>query len=341
MRANYLLLNTLYVQTQGAFLRLEGETLRVEHEGKLLLQVPLHHLGAIVLFGNVPITPQLLAKCADSGKQIVWLSSSGRFRGRLEGPLSGNVLLRRAQHQALNNSEMTAALARAFVYGKLRNAKAVLHRAVREYRETTALREALRRHEEALRELPSVTALEEIRGLEGAAAAEYYKAFGDMILVPGFTFGGRFRRPPRDKVNAVLSLISTLLVMEAGAALESVGLDPQVGYLHSLRPGKPALALDLVEEFRPWWGDRLALALINRRQVVPEHFVERPGGAVMLTDEGRRVVITAFQKRKQEEVRHPLAQGPVPLALLPHLQARILARHLRGDLPAYSPFIVR
>ncbi len=338
---NRVLLNTLFVQTQGAYLRLEGDTVRVEVEGELRLQVPLHHLGGLVLFGNVLVSPFLLARCAEDGRAVVWLSESGRFQGRLEGPVSGNVLLRRAQHQALDREDKALALAKAFVGAKVRNAKAVLQRALREREGSGLLRQAVEAQEAVLAYLSQARTLEEVRGLEGQAAAAYFSAFGDMILAPGFSFQGRVKRPPRDPVNALLSFLYTLLVADAVAALEGVGLDPQVGYLHALRPGRPALALDLVEEFRAWWADRLALTLLNRRQLEAKHFVERPGGAVLLTEEGRREVIVAYQKRKQEEITHPLFKEPVPVGLLPHLQARLLARHLRGDLPGYPAFWVR
>lgn len=338
---NRILLNTLFVQTQGAYLRLEGDTVRVEVEGELRLQVPLHHLGGLVLFGNVLVSPFLLARCAEDGRAVVWLSESGRFQGRLEGPVSGNVLLRRAQHQALDREDRALALAKAFVGAKVRNTKAVLQRALREREGSGLLRQAVEAQEVALAHLARARTLEEARGLEGQAAAAYFAAFEEMILVPGFNFQGRVKRPPRDPVNALLSFLYTLLVADAVAALEGVGLDPQVGYLHALRPGRPALALDLVEEFRAWWADRLALTLLNRRQLGTNHFVERPGGAVLLTEEGRREVIVAYQKRKQEEITHPLFKEPVPVGLLPHLQARLLARHLRGDLPVYPAFWVR
>ncbi len=338
---NRLLLNTLFVQTQGAYLRLEGDTVRVEAEGTVRLQVPLHHLGGLVLFGNVLLSPFLLARCAEEGRSVVWLSEHGRFHGRLEGRTSGSVLLRRAQHQALDQKERALALARAFVHAKVRNARLVLLRSLRERGPSELLDQALKEQEAVLADLPQAKSLEEVRGLEGQAAAAYFRVFGQMLLVPEFSFGGRIKRPPRDPVNALLSFLYTLLVADAIAALEGVGLDPQVGYLHAIRPGRPSLALDLVEEFRAWWADRLALTLINRRQIGPRHFVERPGGAVHLSEEGRREVLVAYQKRKQEEIMHPLFKEPVPIGLLPHLQARLLARYLRGDLPTYPAFLAR
>ncbi|WP_018465593.1 type I-C CRISPR-associated endonuclease Cas1c [Calidithermus timidus] len=333
------LLNTLYIQTQGVYLRLEGDTLRIQHEEVTLRNVPLHHLGGVAAFGNVLISPFLLHRCAEEGLEVSWFTESGRFQGRLAGPVSGNVLLRRAQHRALDNPSSTLYLAGRFVEAKLKNSRLVLQRAVRERGETEALSAALAGHEAALRMLPQARTVDEVRGLEGQAASAYFAAFGDLLLSGEFRFDGRNKRPPRDPVNALLGFIYALLTTQCTAALEGVGLDPQVGFLHALRPGRNALALDLIEEFRAWWGDRLALALINRKQVTSKHFEERPGGAVLLSEEGRKEVIVAFQKRRQETVQHPLFKEQVPIGLLPHIQARLLARYLRGDLPEYPPFI--
>lgn len=333
------LLNTLFVQTQGAYLRLDHDTLKVEIEGQIRLQIPLHHLGGLALFGNVLISPFLLHRCAQDGRQVVWFTANGEFQARLVGPTSGNVLLRRAQHQALDDEEKTLALARRFVEAKVKNARTVLQRAARERSPTPSVLQALEECKLVLKQLPRATSPDEVRGLEGQAAAGYFAAFDDLLLTEEFRFGGRTKRPPRDPVNALLSFLYALTLNDCIAALEGVGLDPQIGYLHALRPGRPALALDLLEEFRAWWADRLALALLNRRQLTPKHFETRPGGAVFLNESGRRCVIEAYQRRKQETVRHPLAKDPVPLGLLPHLQARLLARCLREDLPEYLPFL--
>ncbi len=334
------LLNTLYVQTQGVYLRLEGDTLRVQHEDVTLRNVPLHHLGGLALFGNVLISPFLLARCAEEGLEVSWFSESGRFQGRLSGPVSGNVLLRRAQHQALESSS-SLYLAQRFVEAKVKNSRGVLQRAIRERGETELLNKALFEHESTLRQLPQSRSIDEVRGLEGNAASAYFAAFGDLLLSGEFGFDGRNKRPPRDPVNALLGFVYALLTTQCTAALEGVGLDPQVGFLHALRPGRNALALDLIEEFRAWWADRMALSLLNRKQLTPKHFEERPGGAVLLNEEGRKVVIVAFQTRRQETVQHPLFKEPVPVGLLPHIQARLMARFLRGDLPEYPSFVGR
>lgn len=335
------LLNTLYVQSQGAYLRLDGETLRVEVEGEHRLQVPLHHLGGLVVFGNVLLSPFLLARCARDGRGIVWCSRSGRFEGRLAGAVSGNVLLRKAQHDCLADAEATLAIATRFVQGKVRSQRLVLSRAARSDDADPALSGAAEKVRRLGHQAALATSLDELRGIEGQAAALYFELFDLLVNAPDLTFVARSRRPPLDPINALLSFLYTLVRAECEAALESVGLDPQVGFLHTLRPGRPALALDLMEEFRAWWADRLALTLLNRRQVGSQHFEPRPGGAVYLSEEGRRVVLTAYQDRKQKTVRHRLFEQPVPIGLLPFVQARLLARHLRGDLPQYPPFRTR
>ncbi len=332
-------LNTLFVQTQGAYLRLDHETLRVDVEKEKRFEVPLHHLGGIVAFGNVLFSPYLLHQCARDGRDVVWLSRSGRFQGRLAGPVSGNVLLRRAQHEALDDPTLILALARRFVQGKLQNTRHVLQRAARSNNALKPdLAEPLRTLNRALHEAETASDLDILRGIEGQAASTYFQVLPYLIRTDAFSFSGRNKRPPRDPVNAMLSFVYTLVKNDCVAGLESVGLDPQVGYLHTLRSGRPALALDLMEEFRVWWADRLVLSLINRQQIQPEHFEERPGGAVYMNEEGRREVLTAYQKRKQQTVKHRLFKESVPVGLLPYIQARILARYLRKDIPHYRPF---
>lgn len=335
------LLNTLFVQTQGTYLRLDHETVRVEVEGKTQLQVPLHHLEGIAVFGNVLLSPFLIFKCAEDGRSVVWFDRDGEFKGRFSGPVSGNVLLRRAQFRAAEDSGHSLELARCFVKAKLKNTRSVLLRAARERGRSPRLQAAIEAHEAALRRLSRAEDLDEVRGLEGKAGAAYFVAFSELILVQEFGFDSRIKRPPRDPVNALLSFVYTLLANDCVSALEGVGLDPQFGFLHTLRPGRPALALDLMEEFRCWWADRLVLALLNRRQLTLKDFEQRPGGAVYLAEGGRRTVITAYQKRKQEMVEHPLLKRHVPVGLLPHVQARLLARYLRGDVANYAPFVGR
>ncbi|MCC6179713.1 MAG: type I-C CRISPR-associated endonuclease Cas1 [Chloroflexi bacterium] len=340
------LLNVLYVQTQGAMLRLDHDTVRVEVERELRLRAPLGRLSGIVMFGQVSISPFLLQRCAEDGRSLVWLDRRGRFKARVEGQTRGNVLLRRAQHLALSDRERTMAIARQMVAAKIQNSRLVLLRAARDApddADRAELGAAAGRLADALGRLRETNDLDVIRGDEGEAARAYFRVFARMIRADREAFGpdGRTRRPPRDRANAVLSFLYTLLRAECSAALEGVGLDPQVGYLHSLRPGRPALALDLMEEMRPVVADRLALSLVNRRQLRAEHFDESLGGAVLLNEDGRRIVLVAYQERKEESVEHRVLKEKVPVGLLPHVQARLLARHLRGDLTEYPPFLGR
>jgi CRISPR-associated protein Cas1 len=340
------ILNTLYVQTQGAYLRLDHDTLQVEIEKQKALQMPLHHLGGITVFGNVLISPFLIHRCAEDGRSLVWLTKYGQFKARLAGDTTGNVLLRRAQHEALNEPLATLNIARYVVAGKLQNARNVLMRSAREAKtegDRTKLTAAANIHAEAIHSTEAAADLEKLRGIEGYAAKAYFGAFTAMVRQHRevFAFVERSRRPPKDPINALLSFVYTLLANECVAACEGVGLDPQMGFLHALRPGRPALALDLMEELRAPLADRLVLTLVNRSQLTPDDFIERPGGAIHLTKEGRATLLAAYQKRKQEEVFHTVVDTKVPLGLVAHTQARLLARHLRGDLPDYQPFILR
>jgi CRISPR-associated protein Cas1 len=341
-----VLLNTLYVQTQGSYLRLDHETLKIEVEKQTAFQIPLHHLGGIVIFGNVLCSPFLIHRCSQDGRDLVWLSEYGQFQARLFGPTSGNVLLRRSQHTALSKPEETLLIARHFVAGKLQNARCVLMRSAREANSDSdrlALSDAAKVQADAIKTAEQAEDLEKLRGTEGFAAKSYFAVFTSMIRTERdfFAFKERSRRPPRDPINALLSFIYTLLTNECVAACEGVGLDPQVGFLHALRSGRPALALDLMEELRAPLADRFVLTLINRGQIKSEDFIDRPGGAIYLTDSARKKVLTAYQNRKKQELTHTIIKTKIPLGLISHTQARLLARHLRGDLPNYQPFIQR
>lgn len=340
------LLNTLFVMTEGSYLHLEGETVRVKVDGENRLQVPLHHLGGIVLFGNVMTTPFLLHKCAEDGRGVVLLDRNGRYRCRMVGKVGGNVLLRHQQHLAIEDAPRQAAIVRNLVAGKIQNARQVLLRGQREAKDAesaAALQTAADLHARAVERLAPATEIDFMRGLEGESARVYFDCL-DLMLTQNrdhFRMNGRNRRPPRDRINALLSFLYVLLLNDCVSAIEGVGLDPQMGFLHVMRPGRPSLGLDLMEELRPILADRLALTLINLRQINPDDFDERPGGAVYLNEKGRKAVVTAYQKRKQDELRHPVLDQTVPLGLIPHVQARLLARHLRGDTEAYTPYLYR
>jgi CRISPR-associated protein Cas1 len=340
------LLNVLYVQTQGAVLHLDHDTVRVEVEGETKLRAPLLRLEGIVVFGQVTVTPFLVHRCAEDGRSLVWLDRHGRFKARAEGEVGGNVLLRRAQHLALSDPVRPWAIARQIVAGKVQNSRQVLLRGARESRtsaDTLVLAAAAERLAECLGRARDSKDLTTLRGAEGEAAHVYFEVFERLVHAEreDFAFGGRTRRPPRDRLNAVLSFLYSLLRNECASALEGVGLDPQVGYLHALRPGRPALALDLMEELRPVIADRLALTLVNRRQLKGSDFDEFPDGSFLLNEGGRKTVLVAYQKRKEEEVQHRVLKAKVPLGLVPHVQARLLARHLRNEIGHYPPFLYR
>ncbi len=340
------LLNTLYITTERAYVRADHETLKVVVEKETKLQVPLHHLGSVVCFGDVLMSPAAIHRCADEGRSVVWLDRNGRFKARVEGPVSGNVLLRRAQHEASLNPDMTLAIARNMVAGKVQNARQVMLRGAREDTGNEygdKLRDTAGALARTIQRLPACENLDTLRGLEGEAARAYFSTLDRLISVDRdtFTMNGRSRRPPLDPLNALLSFLYALLMNDCVAAAEGVGLDPQVGFLHALRPGRAALALDLMEELRCVLADRLALTLINRRQITAQDFLVRPGGAVHLHDAGRKAVVVAYQKRKQEEITHPVLDQKMPLGIVPHVQARLLARTIRKDMDAYIAFILR
>jgi CRISPR-associated protein Cas1 len=338
--------NVLYVQTQGASLRLDHDALCVRVEGELRLRAPLLRLSGIVVFGRVGVTTSLIHRCAADGRDLVWLDRRGRFRGRLQGPVQGNVLLRSAQHAAHSHPRMPVAIARQMVAAKVQNGRYLLLRAARDARDAerrTALTGAAGVAADVIGRLPSLESLDALRGAEGEAARAY---FGVLRVAMRSDLGalapeGRSKRPPRDPVNSVLSFGYTLLRNECAGALEAVGLDPQVGYLHALRSGRPALALDLMEELRSTVVDRLVLTLFNRRELREGDFEALPGGAIYLTEGGRRKFLAAYQERKGVEVEHRLLGSRLALGLVPHVQARLLARHLRGELDVYPPFLVR
>lgn len=336
------LLNTLYVTTPNAYLSRDGETVLVRVEQEVRLRVPIHTLGSVVCFGPILCSPHCMELCAENGVTLSFLTEDGRFMARVHGPVSGNVLLRRAQYRAADNPDTCANLARSFVTGKVMNSRTVLLRANRE-RDTSdaSLVEAGARLGRVLGELREPMALDTVRGREGEAARAYFNVFDALITVQkeAFHFRERTRRPPLDNVNALLSFVYTLLAHDVTAALEGVGLDPAVGFLHRDRPGRPGLALDLMEELRAFLGDRLVLSLINRQQVRPQGFTVSESGAVTMDDETRKEVLTTYQKRKQEEIQHPFLGERVVLGLVPHVQALLLSRHLRGELDGYPPFL--
>ena len=339
-------LNTLYVTTQGAYLSKEGETVLVSVDREKRLQVPVHTLGGIVCFGRVMCSPFLMGFCAEKDVGLSFMTKNGRFLARVQGPVSGNVLLRREQYRRADNLVFSAEMTRFLLTGKIANARTVLQRALRDHGdkiENAEINRAVAVLGENLKRLNGCDSLDVLRGIEGETARCYFSVFDQLISgqKEAFFFNGRNRRPPLDNVNCLLSFIYTLLMHDVRSALEGVGLDPAVGFLHRDRPGRPGLALDLMEEFRPFLADRLVLSLINLNQVNAKGFIASETGAVTMTDDTRKQVLVAYQKRKQDEITHPFLGEKVAVGILFHIQSLLLARFLRGDLDGYPPFVWR
>lgn len=339
-------LNTLYVTTQGSYLSKDGETVLIRLGDDQKLRIPVHNLESIVCFGNVLCSPFLLGLCGDRGVHVSFLTESGRFMARVEGPVSGNVFLRREQYHRAQDPALSLEIARSIVIAKVANSRMVLKRALRDHpgnKSINRIGEAERTLAQHLKGARRAMSMDQLRGIEGAAGRDYFGSFNGLIMQQKehFAFDGRSRRPPLDRINALLSFLYTLVVHDVTSALEGVGLDPQVGFLHRDRPGRPSLSLDLMEELRPFVADRLALTLINRRQVQENDFVVKETGAVLLTDRGRKAVLVAYQKRKDDVIKHPFIGERTTVGLIPHLQALLLARFLREDLDGYPPFVTK
>ncbi|MBL8966582.1 MAG: type I-C CRISPR-associated endonuclease Cas1 [Spirochaetaceae bacterium] len=340
------LLNTLYVSSQGSYLRKEGETIVVEREGKTAAQMPVHTIGSVVCFGNVLVSPFLLGSCAERDVGISFLTEHGRFLASVRGPVSGNVLLRRQQYRMADEEAATRAIAANIVSAKIANGRIVMNRAIRDHGErldAESVRDASTAMDRLMDSISRAPDVDSIRGIEGMAAAEYFSCFNELIVDQkgDFHFGERNRRPPLDPVNALLSFVYTLVMHDVRSALESVGLDPAVGFLHRDRPGRAGLALDVMEEFRPSVADRLVLSLINRRQVAARGFKRSEGGGIVMDDDTRKTVLVEYQSRKQDEIEHPYLGEKIPVGLLYFVQANLLARFIRGDLDGYPPFFWR
>jgi CRISP-associated protein Cas1 len=341
------LLNTLYVTLDGAYVHKDGLNVVVTVEDEEKLRVPLHLLGSVAVFGRVSLSPALMGALAEAGVVCAFFGMNGRFLARVEGPVSGNILLRREQYRRMDDPAGCVMIARAMVAAKALNQRGVLQRALRDHGANLAeeARAALAAVIERMREIAMRSAqetdLDRLRGHEGEAAALYFGVFSHVVRSPdpAIVFRGRSRRPPMDPVNALLSFIYTLLVHDCRGALEGVGLDPAAGFLHRMRPGRPSMALDLMEELRANLADRLVLSLLNRREIGIADFRLMENGAVLLAEDSRKTVLTAWQERKKEEIEHPFLKERTSLGLLPHLQANLLARTLRGDLDAYPPMI--
>lgn len=337
------LLNTLYVTKQKSYLHKEGETVIVEQDNNVLLKLPIHTISSIVCFGNVLCSPFLLGLCGERGIHVSFLTENGKFLARVEGPVSGNVLLRTGQMEVQNDLIKKSNIAQSFLIGKIMNCRSVIMRRLRDHGESEKCSICATKLNNCIKHLRKQVDLDILRGIEGEAANAYFETFNELLISQqdDFFIKGRSRRPPKDKMNALLSFLYTILAHDCEAALESIGLDPQIGFLHSLRPGRASLALDLMEEFRPILADRVALSLVNLRQIQPNGFKETESGAVLMTDETRKEVLISLQKKKKEMIIHPYLDEKVEIGLLPYIQAMLLARFIRGDIDAYPPFLLK
>jgi CRISP-associated protein Cas1 len=336
------LLNVLYVTTPDTYLALDGENVVIEKEKNVAMRLPLHNLENIVCFGYTGASPALMGACAERNVGLCFLTPHGRFLARVTGKVKGNVLLRKKQYFVSENQE-SVNIAASFLIGKISNCRKVIERAVRDHAllvDVKALSGASAALKEILKMIKECKTNDDLMGFEGSAAKIYFSVFDQLILQQreAFFFKERSRRPPLDNLNALLSFLYTLLTSEVSSALETVGLDPYVGFLHQDRPGRPSLALDLMEELRPVFADRLALSLINRKQVCGPGFTQKESGGIIMDDDTRKKVLTVWQERKKEQIVHPFLQERIDFGLIPYVQAMLLARFLRGDLDAYPPF---
>ncbi|MEA4883027.1 MAG: type I-C CRISPR-associated endonuclease Cas1c [Clostridia bacterium] len=337
------LLNTLYVTSPDAYLTRDGDNVIVRIENEVKFRMPIHNLESVVAFGYAGASPSLMQLCAERGVALTFLTEHGHFMARVTGEVSGNVLLRRRQYRVADSEAEASHIASVFILAKMANCRAVLLRAARDHEtgeQTQAVASAADQLAGYMQEAAKGLPLDELRGIEGVAANTYFGVFDNLILANkgDFFFHARSRRPPRDNINALLSFLYTLLVHDMQAALESVGLDPQVGFMHQDRPGRPGLALDMMEELRPILADRSALAIVNRKQVGPGGFHALESGGVMMDDDTRKTVIAVWQKRKQEEIVHPFLGEKIEVGLIPYAQAMLMARYLRGDIDGYPAF---
>lgn len=335
--------NVLYVTIPETYLSLEGETIVIKKEEKVAMRLPLHNLENIVCFNYMGVSPALMGACAQRGIGLCFLTPRGRFLARVSGKVQGNVLLRKKQYAISENEQQSVQIASSFLIGKIANSRKVIDRAVRDHAllvDTARLINTSQGLKSTLSQIGNCCSVPDLMGFEGSAAKQYFSDFDQLILQQksDFFFTERSRRPPLDNLNALLSFLYTLLTFESTSALETVGLDPYVGFLHQDRPGRPSLALDLMEELRPVFADRLALSLINRKQVSGSGFVQKEGGGILMDEETRKTVLNAWQERKQQEIIHPFLKEKISFGLIPYVQALLLARFLRGDLDAYPPF---
>jgi len=340
------LLNTLYITNPDAYISREGEQIAIRLDGSKIFQIPIHNVEGIVSFGYCGASPALLGLCAERGVTVTFLTEHGKYLASLSGPISGNILLRKEQYRIADDSKRRIVICNNFITAKILNSRAVLMRAVRDnenLRNKTNFRIVIDKLARQAGKAQNACNEDELRGIEGDAAKLYFGNFNSLILSQkdGFYFNGRSRRPPLDNLNALLSFTYVLLMHEVKSAIETVGLDPAAGFLHKDRPGRHSLALDMMEELRPYMADRFVLSLVNRKQISSADFIKKENGAILMGDETRKKLLTEWQKRKKNDIKHPYTKEKISLGLLPYLQAQLMARFIRGDIDGYPPFIWR
>lgn len=339
------LLNTLYILSPDGYLGKDGENLVIRINDVEALRIPIHNLESILSFSRTGASPGAMYLCVQNGIKLSFLSPTGRYIGSLEGGIKGNVLLRRTQYRIADDELTSTHIAAIFIAGKIANQRAVLSRLLRDHpltnTTTEAIREVILQLKYEQKRIGSLRDRQSILGVEGNAAKLYFSVFEHLILNPEFPFTGRHKRPPKDMVNALLSFFYTILSLDVRSALESVGLDPFVGFLHVDRPGRPSLGLDLMEELRAYLVDRFVLSLINKKQISPKDFLSQGENGIILKEDARKKLLTLWQRRKKEEITHPFLKEKMPLGLLPYIQALLLSRYLRGDINDYPIFLIQ
>lgn len=340
------LLNSLYVTTPQSYLSLDGENLVVLLEDNEKFRMPFVNIENIICFGYMGASPALMGKCADNNIAISFLKPNGEYLGRIVGKTKGNVLLRKRQYQLSDDEEFCLNISKDMIAAKFFNSRSTLERTIRDHQETidaTHLKLTSNYIAEAINKLYEFTDFDQLRGYEGIIARNYFSVFSDMLLTQKKDFGmiERSKRPPLDILNCMLSYLYTILSLEVRSALETIGLDPYVGFMHTLRPGRPALALDLMEELRAYMVDRLVITMINLKQISKKDFYKKEGGGVLMTDDGRKKILKAWQDRKKEVITHPFIKEKIEIGLIPYVQAQLLAKFLREELSEYQPFLIK
>lgn len=339
------LLNTLYVTNPEAYISRDGENIVVKIDNKEAIRRPIHTLEGIVCFNYVGVSPQLMKLCVDNNVNMAFVSEFGRFMAKVNSAVSGNVLLRRTQYRYVDDENISLDIAKNFILGKLANCRVVLNRSLRDHGQkidSVAVKNIINRLNQSIDNVKISTNIDELRGIEGEAARGYFSVFDNMILTQKneFYFNQRSKRPPTDNLNAMLSFAYTLLANDIQSALETVGLDPYVGFMHTDRPGRASLALDLMEELRPYLAERFVISIINKKQVSGDGFIKKESGGIIMDKDTKATFLTAWQKRKQEIVTHPFLNEKVEIGLIPYVQAMLLARYIRGDIEGYPPYFM-